>query len=458
MGMGRRRREQQLELWVATKEIATSSHIFYDKLNVLLGENRFDDFVEALCEPFYAEGKGRDSIPPGVYFRMLFVGYFEGIDSQRGIAWRCGDSLSLRQFLGYTLKKSTPDHSSLTRVRDRLSLEVHEQVFAYVLALAEKHRLLVGRTALVDSTTLEANAAMKSIVRKDTGEDWKAYLKRLMEEAGVIGKGDEPTEEELRRFDKNRKNKKTSNEEWESQTDPDSRITKMKDDRTHLAYKAEHVVDADSDLLLAAKVYQADQADTETLLESLLIAQMFLTISQQEPKRIEEAVADKGYHSNQVLADCAAVDVRTYIPEPKRKKHRWTDKPAAWQVNYRNNRRRVKGERGRRLSRKRSELVERSFAHVCETGGARRTWLRGLEKINKRYQIQTAARNLGVMMRRLFGIGKPRVLQGGLGAVLAACFASSIAVFAWWNLSWLSKRQKHHPASLAKSPALTLSI
>lgn len=458
MGMGRRRRERQQEFWVATKEMATSSHVFYDKLNALLGENRFDDFVETLCEPFYAEGKGRDSIPPGVYFRMLFVGYFEGIDSQRGIAWRCGDSLSLRQFLGYSLKEATPDHSSLTRVRDRLSLEVHEQVFAYVLAVAEKHRLLVGRTALVDSTTLEANAAMKSIVRKDTGEDWKAYLKRLMEEAGVIGKDDEPTDEELRRFDKNRKNKKTRNDEWESQTDPESRITKMKDDRTHLAYKAEHVVDADSDLLMAAKVYQADQADTETLLESLLIAQMFLIISQQEPKRIEEAVADKGYHSNQVLADCAACDVRTYIPEPNRKNHRWTDKPAAWQVNYRNNRRRVKGERGRRLSRQRSELVERSFAHVCETGGARRTWLRGLEKINKRYQIQTAARNLGVMMRRLFGIGKPRVLQGGLGAVLVASFACSMALFAEWNTSRLPQRRNRNPSRFAKSPARTLSI
>ncbi|TWT38935.1 Transposase DDE domain protein [Blastopirellula retiformator] len=389
---------------------------------------------------------------------MLFVGYFEGIDSQRGIAWRCGDSLSLRQFLGYTLKEATPDHSSLTRVRDRLSLEVHEQVFACVLAVAEKHRLLVGRTALVDSTTLEANAAMKSIVRKDTGEDWQAYLKRLMQEAGVIGEDDEPTEEELRRFDKNRKDKKASNKEWGSRTDPDSRITKMKDGRTHLAYKAEHVVDADSDLLLAATVYQADQADTETLLESLLIAQVFLIISQQEPKRIEDAVADKGYHSNQVLADCAACHVRTYLPEPKRKKHRWTDKPAAWQVNYRNNRRRVEGERGRQLSRQRSEMIERSFAHVCETGGARRTWLRGLEKINKRYQIQTAARNLGVMMRRLFGIGKPRVLQGGPAADLAACFSCWTAFVASCSPSLLLKRREHHRSSFAKTPHIVLSI
>jgi len=273
--MGRRRRERQQEFWIASNDVVVSSHVFYDKLNELLGENRFDDFVETLCEPFYAPGQGRDSIPPGVYFRMLLVGYFEGIDSQRGIAWRCADSLSLRKFLGSVLNENTPDHSSLTRVRDRLSLEVHEQVFAFVLALAEKHQLLKGRTALVDSTTLEANAAMKSIVRKDSGEDWKAYLKRLMLEAGVIDELQEPTDEELRRFDKSRKTKKVSNAEWESPVDPDSRITKMKDDRTHLAYKAEHVIDAESDLLLAAKVYHADQADTDTLLESLLNAQMF---------------------------------------------------------------------------------------------------------------------------------------------------------------------------------------
>jgi transposase len=458
MGMGRRRRERQQEFWIASNDVVVSSHVFYDKLNELLGENRFDDFVETLCEPFYAPGQGRDSIPPGVYFRMLLVGYFEGIDSQRGIAWRCADSLSLRKFLGSVLNENTPDHSSLTRVRDRLSLEVHEQVFAFVLALAEKHQLLKGRTALVDSTTLEANAAMKSIVRKDSGEDWKAYLKRLMLEAGVIDELQEPTDEELRRFDKSRKTKKVSNAEWESPVDPDSRITKMKDDRTHLAYKAEHVIDAESDLLLAAKVYHADQADTDTLLESLLNAQMFLAISQQQPKRIKEAVADKGYHSNQTLADCAAADVRTYIPEPQRKRHRWTDKPAAWQVIYRNNRRRVKGERGRRLSRQRSELVERSFAHVCETGGARRTWLRGLEKINKRYLIQTAARNLGVLMRRLFGIGKPRVLQGGLRAVLAAQCTILTLLLAPWSRSWFSKPQERPRSLLPKTTKPALSI
>ncbi len=159
---------------------------FYDRLNRLLESGRFDDYVEELCEPYYADSVGRPSIPPGVYFRMLLVGYFEGIDSQRGIAWRCSDSLSLRRFLQVPLDASTPDHSSLTRIRDRLPLEVHEQVFAFVLSLAEKHKLLgkAGKTVAIDTTLLEANAAMRRIVRKESGEDWKDYLTRLMKKRG----------------------------------------------------------------------------------------------------------------------------------------------------------------------------------------------------------------------------------------------------------------------------------
>jgi len=258
MGMGRRKRERQAEFWVAAKALPqTPRHVFYDTLNRLLDGGKFDEFVESLCEPFYAEDLGRGSIPPGRYFRMLFVGYFEGIDSQRGIAWRCSDSLSLRQFLFLELHEDSPDHSSLTRVRNRLPEEVHEQVFEFVLSLAERHKLLRGKTVAVDSTTLEANAAMKSIVRKDSGEDWKAYLHRLAEAEGVEIK----TEEDLRRFDKNRKDKKVSNEEWTSPTDADSRIAKMKDGRTHLAYKAEHTIDLESEFVLDATVYTADQPD-----------------------------------------------------------------------------------------------------------------------------------------------------------------------------------------------------
>jgi transposase len=409
MALGRRPEERQEEFWIATGDLPKSAgHPFYERLERLLMQGDFDEFVEDLCEPYYAQG-GRPSIPPGRYFRMLFVGYFEGIDSQRGIAWRCSDSLSLRDFLGLTPKQKSPDHSSLTKIRQRLPLDVHEQVFTFVLELAAQQGLLRGRTVAVDATTLEANAAMKSIVRKETGEDWKEYLRRLAEEAGI----EDPTDEQLRRFDKKRKGKKVSNQEWESPHDPDSRIVKMKDGRTHLAYKAEHVVDLDTDLVLSAEIYHATEADSETILTSVDQAQAKIDLVDGETD-IKEAVADKGYHKAETLVELSVErGIRTYIPEPNRPHGRsWQDKPENHQTAVYANRRRVRGNRSKRLQKLRSEYIERTFAHVCETGGSRRTWLRGLEKIRKRYLVQVAARNLGLILRKMFGIGTPRSLQG----------------------------------------------
>jgi transposase len=430
MALGRRRTSQQGELFLTSADLPQSpGHAFYDRLNALLAEADFDPFVEDLCRPHYADEVGRPSLPPGTYFRMLFVGYFEGIDSQRGIAWRCADSFSLRAFLAVPFNEASPDHSSLTKIRQRLPEVVHEQVFARVLKLAHEKDVLRGTTVGVDSTTLEANAAMRAIVRKDTGEDYKTYLKRLATEAGM----DDPTDEELRRFDRKRP-KKGSNKEWESGTDADSRIAKMKDGRTHLAYKAEHAVDLDSGLVLAAAVHPADQGDAATLVDSLVRAQVNLVRADVDVD-VEEGVADKGYHKSEALAECAEWGVRTYIPEPKRKKRVWTDKPESWRVATAANRRRVTGARGKRLQKKRSELVERSFAHVCETGGGRRTWLRGRTNVSKRYQIQVAAHNLGVVMRALFGVGKPRVLQGGGGAAFAA-LVLLVGVLIGWVSRW----------------------
>jgi transposase len=415
MALGRRRTSHQGELFLTSADLPQSpGHAFYDRLNELLAGAEFDRFVEDLCQPHYAHQIGRPSLPPGTYFRMLFIGYFEGIDSQRGIAWRCADSFSLRAFLAIPFHEASPDHSSLTKIRQRLPEVVHERVFAHVLALAHEKNLLTGKTVGVDSTTLEANAAMRAIVRKDTGEDYKAYLKRLATEAGIAN----PTDEELIRFDRKRKGKTTSNTEWESATDGDSRIAKMKDGRTHLAYKAEHAVDLDSGLVLAAGIHPADTGDTATLVDSVLRTQVNLVRAGLEIE-VEEVVADKGYHKSEVLAECQEWGWRTYIPEPERKKRTWADKPESWRVATTANRRRVKGERSKRLQRKRSELVERSFAHVCETGGGRRTWLRGRVNVSKRYLMTVAAHNLGVVMRSLFGVGKPRVRQGAGGIVLA---------------------------------------
>ena len=417
MGMGRRKRARQEEFWIPADALPeTPRHVFYEKLNGLLADGDFDPFVEGLCQPYYAEADepGRRSIPPGVYFRMLLIGYFEGIDSQRGIAWRCADSRSLAAFLGHRADEATPDHSSLTRIRNRLPLAVHEEVFARMLSLAEKHQLLSGKTLAVDSTTLEANAAMKSIVRRDTGEDWKEFVRRLAAEEGVEIRD----EKDLRRFDKKRKDKKVSNAEWQSSTDEDARIMKMKDGRTRLGYKAEHVIDLESELIVQATVHLGTEGDAETLVPSVVKGQANLIRAGSETS-VKEVVADAGYHKNETLAECAAWDVRTYIPESERGERRWEDKPSEWEKAFRSNRRRVRGERGKRLGRLRSERVERSFAHVCNTGGARRTWLRGLEKINKRYLMQAAAHNLAIVMRALFGVGKPRCLQGA-GALAAA--------------------------------------
>jgi transposase len=414
MGMGKRKPVQEA-LFVSYDDLPRSAgHPFYVKLNELLDAAGFDRWLEKRCVSYYAqeEPRGQPSIPPGVYFRMLLVGYFEGIDSQRGIAWRCADSLSLRQFLGIALGKKTPDHSTLTNTRKRLPQEVFEEVFQFVLRIAVDKGLIGGKTVGVDSTMLEANAAMKSILRRDTFEDWKEYVTRLMREEGVIDATDEPSDEDVRRFDKKRKNKKVSNEEWVSPSDPDSRIAEMKDGRTHLAYKAEHVLDLGSDLVLAAEVLPADHADTQSMVDSVMQAQVNLQEA-GSAQEIEEAAADKGYHAAATLELCDELCVRTYIPERQRKHDAvWTDKPSAWQRAVYGNRRRVRRGKGRKLQRLRSERCERSFAHVCDSGGMRRTWLRGLVNVAKRYLIAVAAHNLGRVLRKLFGIGKPKVLQG----------------------------------------------
>jgi transposase len=425
MALGKRAQEQQ-ELWVSSTELPRSpGHPFYCKLNELLAEADFDRWIEKRCQQYYAED-GRPSIPPGVYFRMILAGYFEGIGSQRGIAWRCSDSRSLAEFLGYGPTETTPDHSSLTRVHQRLPEEVHKEVFQFVLRIAVEKKLVAGKTVAVDSTTLEANAAMKSIVRKDNGEDWQEYLQRLAKEAGL----ENPTAAELRRFDKNRHDKKVSNDEWKSPTDQDSRITKMKDGTTHLAYKAEHVVDVQTDLVLAATLHPGTDPDTETLCDSVIEAQLNLDEVKSQAE-VREVVADKGYHAADTLEQAHSLQWRTYIPERKQQGQRtWTNKPAGQQAAVYANRRRLRGERSKRLQRKRSELTERSFAHVCETGGARRCWLRGLAKVTKRYLLQVAARNLGLILRKLFGIGTPRSLRGEGG------------LFVWIRLAlyWLSAR------------------
>jgi len=419
MALGKRR-VQQREMFIPVAELPKSpAHPFYSRLNQLLAEAGFDEFVEALCEAYYKEG-GRPSIPPGIYFRMLFIGYFEGIDSQRGIAWRCADSRSLREFLGAAPTDTTPAHNSMTVIRQRLPESVFDGVFEKVLSLLRERGLLKGKTLGVDATTLEANAAMKTIVRKADGKDWRNYLRTLAQAEGI----EDPSADDLRRIDRGRKDKKVSNETWESPVDGDARIARMKDGTTHLAYKAEHAVDLETEAIVSAQISPATRGDAETGVESMVLAQVALTRS-GSAAAVAELVADKGYHDNGLLAQCAHFGIRTYIPERKQAKRVWMNKPAEVQSAFRANRRRVRGDRGRRLNRWRSERVERTFAHICETGGGRRTWLRGLVNVQKAHLLRCCAYNLGLVMRKCFGMGKPR--SGAVAATVVLILSAATA-------------------------------
>ena len=422
MAMGKRSTEQG-PMWVAATELpASPGHPFYTKLNAILDEAGFDRFAEEQCQPFYAPVMGRPSLPPGRYFRLLLVGYFEGLDSERGIAWRAADSLAVRSFVGLGLDTAAPDHSTLSRTRRLIDVETHRAVFTWVQARLVAAELLTGRTVAIDATTLEANAAMRSIVRRDTGETYQEFLTRLATESGIKT----PTRAALARLDRRRK-KRTSNNDWQNPFDPDAKITKMKDGRTHLAHKAEHAIDLDTGAMVAVTVQGADVGDTTSLLETALAAADQVEAAHAEsapPAALTELVADRGYHSNQTMIDLHAVGVRSYIAEPDRGRRDWTSAPQAQRAVY-GNRRRVRGVRGQRLLRRRGEYVERSFAHVYDTGGMRRTHLRGHPNILKRLLIHASAFNLGILMRQVFGRGTPRGLQGDqVGAgVLEITFA-----------------------------------
>jgi transposase len=421
MSMSKRQSHQQQEFWIPTERLATSpGHPFYEKLNKLLDEHGFDRFVERRCERFYAKALGRPSIAPGVYFRMLLIGYFEGIDSERGIAWRCADSLALRAFLGYSLERRTPDHSSLSVIRGRLSIEVHREVFQWVLQMLAQSGLLKGRTIGIDATTLEANAALRSIVRRDTDQPYEAFLTDLAKSSGV----ETPTREDLARIDRKRP-KKGSNQDWYNPNDPDAKITKMKDGRTHMAHKSEHAVDMDTGAIVGVTVQHANLGDTTTLYETLAEAADQLAqvrdsgvpdVSMTD-EILQEAVLDKGYHSNEVVRDLKELSIRSYVSEPQhRGRRRWKGKPEEQRAVYAN-RRRIRGPRGKRLLRKRGELLERPFAHCYETGGMRRTHLKTHAKILKRLMIHVAGFNLSLMMRTVLGVGTPRSLQDLLYAM-----------------------------------------
>ena len=402
--MGKRKSEQA-PLWIPTTELPMSpGHPFYVRLNEILDAAGFDRFVEEQCRPFYAPVMGRPSLAPGRYFRLLLIGYFEGLDSERGIAWRAADSLAVRQFLGLGLDEAAPDHSTISRTRRLIDVEAHQAVFTWVQERLVEARLLRGQTLAVDATTLEANAAMRSIVRRDTGESYQKFLTRLATASGLKT----PSREALARLDR-RRQKRTSNAEWVNPSDPDAKVTKMKDGRTHFAHKVEHAVDLETGALVAVTLHGADVGDTTSLLATTLTAvEQLAAVQASAPTAL---IGDRGYHSNDILLTLRALGLRSYLAEPDRGRRCWTKEPEAQQPVY-GNRRRVGGPRGKRLMRRRGEYVERTFAHVYDTGGLRRIHLRGHPNILKRLIVHAGAFNLGLLMRHVFGRGTPRGLQG----------------------------------------------
>jgi transposase len=425
MALGKRKSLQQ-PLFVSTADLNVRPHPYYEAVNRVLASHHFDPFVEDLCGKFYDEGDqgGRPGLAPGIYFRCLLVGYFEGIDSERGIGWRCADSNSLKLFLGYALDEQTPDHSTISRTRRLIDLETHTQVFQFLLKVLANHGLVEGKTVGVDSTTLEANAALRSIVRRDSGEGYQEFLTRLAKESGI----ETPTREDLAKLDRKRKNK-ASNDDWQSPSDPDAKITKMKDGTTHLAHKAEHAVDLGEGghgAILAVNVCDAAAGDTATLLDTLVQTTENLRALSDDERVADkisgewmgEAVLDKGYHSKRTLLDLEEMNVRSYASEPDRGRQHWAgefglDAKGAVYAN----RRRVQGERGKRLLRSRGEKLERSFAHCYETGAMRRLYLRGRDNIAKRVLLHAAACNVGLLMRVKYGLRKPRSLAAAARAL-----------------------------------------
>ena len=423
----RKMRERQPDLWYGGELPTAPGHPFYKRLNEVLDNAKFDLFCESSCAEFYHQKLGRPSLPPGQYFRIMMIGFFEGLDSERGIAWRLADSLTLRQFLSIALDEKTPDHVTISRTRRLIDAATHQQIFSWVLERLAQAGLIKGKTIGVDSTTLEANAAMKSIVRRDTGESYMAYLKRLAEAEGIEAKDAAA----LLRMDRKRK-KKTSNADWKNPNDEEAEITKLKDGRTALAYKAENAVDMETGAIVAVTTHGGAAADTTTVLDTVIEAGVAVAglIAEPTPEGkfevhpdgVQEVVADKGYHSNEVMVDLAEVEVRSYVAEPDRGPRNWDGKEAEKAAVY-GNRRRIKGDRGKRMQRQRGEKIERNFAHQFDTGGLDRLYVRGLENVHKKFLIQAAACNLALLLRSTYGSGKPRAAHDRAAEVILMILA-----------------------------------
>jgi transposase len=423
----------QGSFWIPTSDLpSTPANTFYQRLDRALAKAQFGDAVRKLCEPFYETDPsrgGRPGIDPEVYFKMQMVGFFENLASERAIAARCADSLSIRAFLHYELAEATPDHSSLTVIRQRLSADVYQRVFGLVLVALKKNKLLKGRKLGIDASVLEANASLRSLEHRLTGEAYAAYVRRLAEAAGV-----DPTDAAaVRRFDKKRPGRKTSNDEWHNPHDPDAKVGRTKRGTTRMIHKPEHVVDLETGAIVDVDVRPGDEHDTQELADRVLAAEDRMNTALGDPKsteRVKVLAADKGYFKVEELTLLQGVGIRTAVSDPLRNRRldRLSDMDrAAVMAAHRS----VRSMAGKSLLKRRAEFVERGFQHVLDRGGARRTTLRGRENIRKRYLMQAMTANLSLLMRHLTGIGTPKQALAASQAPIAAIFS---AVLRWFHV------------------------
>jgi transposase len=398
------------EFWVEKRRLpAVKAGTFYRKLDETLREMEFAEKVREICRPSYkdASSGGRPGIVPAVYFKMLMIGFFENLPSERAIASRCEDSLSLRAFLGYDLAESTPDHSSLSVIRTRLGVEVYQGALEIVLTGLYEHGLLKGRDLGIDSSIIEANASLRELQHRNTEEAYWEYVKKLAAEAGI----DPDDTGAVRRFDKRRKGRRTSNEDWVNPHDPDAKVGRTKDGACDMVYQPEHLTDLETGAIIRAEVRTGDRGDSQEL--SGRVLEGCRTLAQVCEDPMQEKVgrsltADEGYFSVEEVCALQGEGIRTVMGDPHGPRRNKDKQCKVTRQTLNSARRAVKSKSGKALLKRRGEHLERSFAHLLDHGGLRRATLRGAENLTKRQIAAAMAYDLSLLMRKIFGFGTPK--------------------------------------------------
>lgn len=420
--------ETQEEMWVVAKELPKATPDgFYRRVNQTLEKIGFAEQVWTICTPAYADAAkgGRPGIDPVVYLKMLMVGFFENLPSERSIASRCADSLSIRGFLGYGLTDATPDHSSLSVIRRRLSLEQFEALHIALLRALYSHGLLKGRNLGIDSSVLEANASLRELRHRNDEKSYWEYVRQLAREAGV----DDSDDKAVRRFDKKRPGRKTRNADWVNPHDPEAKVGRTKQGATDMVYKPEHVSDLDSGAIVQVEVRSGDAADNDASLNQRVLTAVGVLLEVAPEAAAEKVgttvVADEGYFALEQIDQMQSLGIRTVIADPHARRRR-KDLPGRARRTLRRARAATRSESGKALLRKRGEHLERGFAHVLDHGGLRRATLRGRENLTKRHMVAALSFNLSLLLRGLFGIGTAKQWLAGplkrLQARLMAAF------------------------------------